>query len=262
MKLLTLNCHAWQEENQVEKIKYLAQVIKEKQYDVIALQEVSQLIDPNDSEKVKLDNYAVVLLSQLMKIGVTDYNFIWDFAHIGFDIYEEGLAILTRCEIEKAISFVATKAQDVTNYRTRRIVGMDLTYKEKPITVYSCHLGWFHDEEEPFTSQVDQIISKLNPERLNIVMGDFNNDANTREEGYDYILSKGWIDTYSEAVTKDEGITIAGKIDGWEENKKGLRIDLVLTDKPVDVKSSYVIFNGENKDIVSDHFGVEVELNI
>ena len=38
MKLLTLNCHAWQEENQIEKIQHLAQVIKEKQYDVIALQ--------------------------------------------------------------------------------------------------------------------------------------------------------------------------------------------------------------------------------
>lgn len=45
MKLLTLNCHAWQEENQIEKIQHLAQVIKEKQYDVIALQEVMQLID-------------------------------------------------------------------------------------------------------------------------------------------------------------------------------------------------------------------------
>lgn len=70
MKLLTLNCHAWQEENQVEKIKYLAQVIKEKQYDVIALQEVSQLINPNDENKVKADNYAVVLLSELMKLGI------------------------------------------------------------------------------------------------------------------------------------------------------------------------------------------------
>ena len=47
MKLLTLNCHSWQEENQIEKIKYLAKIIKEKQYDVIALQEVSQNIDSN-----------------------------------------------------------------------------------------------------------------------------------------------------------------------------------------------------------------------
>ena len=27
MKVLTLNCHAWQEENQMEKIKHLAQVM-------------------------------------------------------------------------------------------------------------------------------------------------------------------------------------------------------------------------------------------
>lgn len=45
MKLLTLNCHSWQEENQVEKIKYLASVIKKKQYDVVTLQEVSQSIN-------------------------------------------------------------------------------------------------------------------------------------------------------------------------------------------------------------------------
>lgn len=44
MKLLTLNCHSWQEDNQIEKIKYLAKVIQEEEYDVIALQEVSQSI--------------------------------------------------------------------------------------------------------------------------------------------------------------------------------------------------------------------------
>ena len=31
MKLLTLNCHSWMEENQLEKIKYLAEIINEKQ---------------------------------------------------------------------------------------------------------------------------------------------------------------------------------------------------------------------------------------
>ena len=60
MKLLTLNCHSWQEENQVEKIKYLANVIKEKQYDVIALQEVSQRIDANSVDsKIKEDNFEI-----------------------------------------------------------------------------------------------------------------------------------------------------------------------------------------------------------
>ena len=262
MKLLTLNCHAWQEENQMEKIQYLAQVIKEKQYDIIALQEVSQLINTEDLEKVKRDNYAVVLLNELMKLDVTDYRFVWDFAHIGFDIYEEGLAILTRYDIEKASSFVITQSEDVKNYRTRRIVNIDFMYENQPISIYTCHLGWFHDMEEPFTGQVDKLVSNLNSDRLNILMGDFNNDANLKDEGYDYLISKGLIDTYTSASVKDEGTTVAGKIDGWEENKKGLRIDLILTDKPVNVESSQVIFNGTNKDIVSDHYGIEVELSL
>ena len=30
MKLLTLNCHSWQEENQLDKLSCLAEVIKKK----------------------------------------------------------------------------------------------------------------------------------------------------------------------------------------------------------------------------------------
>ncbi|WP_235070313.1 endonuclease/exonuclease/phosphatase family protein [Turicibacter sp. TJ11] len=262
MKVLTLNCHAWQEENQMEKIKHLAQVIKEKQYDVIALQEVMQLIDETTEEKVKQDNYAVVLLSELMKLGVYDYQFIWDLAHIGFDVYEEGLAILTKGEIKSAKSFLVTKSQDIQHFRTRRIVGLEIMHENQPITFYSCHLGWYHDEEEPFKGQVDELVAHLDSDQLNIIMGDFNNDANVRGEGYDYILSKGLIDTYTLAKTKDEGSTVVGKIDGWSENKRDLRIDLVLTNQPVTVKSSNVIFNGKNKDIVSDHYGVEVEFDL
>ncbi len=262
MKLLTLNCHAWQEENQLQKIKHLAQVIKEKQYDVIALQEVMQLIDPNDNEKVKKDNYAVVLLNELMKLGVTEYQFVWDLAHIGFDIYEEGLAILTRCEIKDIKSFLITANDSISNFRTRRVVGLDIMYHHQLITIYSCHLGWYHDEEEPFKNQVDTLMRHVPTDRLAIIMGDFNNDANIREEGYDYLVSQGLIDTHHVAQVKDEGMSVEGKIDGWSDNKTDLRIDLVLTNQPVCVKSSQVIFNGKNKQVVSDHFGVEVVLDL
>lgn len=260
MKLLTLNCHGWQEENQIEKIKNLAAVIKEKQYDVIALQEVMQLVDKNSDEKVKPDNYAVVLLDELMKLGVEDYRFVWDISHIGFDVYEEGAAILTRLEITGKNSFVVSQNTDVSNYQTRRIIGLDLIHQGRPLTVYTCHLGWYHSQEDPFVGQVDQLMTHLNLDHLNILMGDFNNDANEREEGYDYLIHKGWIDTYTAADTKDNGVTVTGKIDGWGNNKKELRLDYILTNQPVNVKSSAVIFNGENKEVVSDHFGVEVEL--
>ena len=58
MKLLTLNCHSWQEDNQLDKINYLAQTIKENDYDVIALQEVSQhILGKQFKGKIKKDNY-------------------------------------------------------------------------------------------------------------------------------------------------------------------------------------------------------------
>ena len=62
MKLLTLNCHSWMEENQLEKIKYLAEIIKEKQYDVISFQEVSQSIEKSVvSGDIKEDNFIYLL---------------------------------------------------------------------------------------------------------------------------------------------------------------------------------------------------------
>ena len=262
MKLLTLNCHAWQEENQLDKIKNLAQVIKEKQYDVIALQEVMQLIDDENDEKVKDDNYAVVLLDELMKIGVTDYRFVWDLSHIGFTHYEEGLAILTRCEITGAKSFTVSQNTDIQNTQTRKIVNVEIKYKDKLFSIYSCHLGWYHSQEDPFLKQADQLLEKLNKNHINILMGDFNNDANRRDEGYDYLMNNGLFDTYTLAKEKDEGFTVKGKIRGWNQNDENLRLDLILIDKELKVNSSQVIFNGINEEVVSDHFGLEVKLDI
>ena len=70
MKLLTLNCHSWQEMHQIEKIKYLAKVIVENQYDVLALQEVSQNIDSDLLfDNIRIDNYAVILINEIKEIS-------------------------------------------------------------------------------------------------------------------------------------------------------------------------------------------------
>ena len=58
MKLLTINVHAWLEENQMEKIDILAKDIAEKQYDVIAMQEVNQLMNnPVIFDDIRQENY-------------------------------------------------------------------------------------------------------------------------------------------------------------------------------------------------------------
>ncbi len=262
MKLLTLNCHSWQEENQIDKIKTLAKTIKEQAYDVIALQEVSQRKDSEWMENgLKVDNFVVVLLKELESLGVVEYDFTWDFAHIGFDIYEEGSAILTKHPIKKTHSFFITESNDTDYWKTRKIIGATIQFHNELLSFYSCHLGWWGDEEASYQNQVDALIAAVAGEGTKyFLMGDFNNDANTRDEGYDYLVSKGVYDTYHLAVKKDNGSTVKGKIQGWDDNQSDLRIDLIFSSELLEVAQSKVIFNGIEKPVVSDHYGVEISL--
>jgi maltose 6'-phosphate phosphatase len=258
MKLLTLNCHSWQEENQLEKIEALAKAIQENAYDVIALQEVSQPIDGLVvRENVKSGNYVIVLLEALQKLSVTDYEYVWDLSHFGYKPYEEGLAILTKHQIEGTNSFFVSQSQDITKWKTRKIVGATIRYENELISFYSCHLGWWHDEEEPFVHQAKSLLEHVQGEERCFLMGDFNNHAGVKGEGYEYLMQHSLFDTYSLAKEKDNGMTVQGKIAGWDQNKQDLRIDLILTNQPCQVAFSQVIFNGVNRPVVSDHFGVE-----
>ncbi len=261
MKLLTLNCHSWQEDNQLDKIKYLAKIIKEKQYDVIALQEISQHKDSKIKyDNIREDNYMEVLVTELNKLNECNYNFVWDFSHIGYDVYEEGLAILTKHPIVNFRSFYVSNDKTISNYKSRKIVNATININNKEIDFYSCHLGWWHDETEPFKDQADELIKHIDNDKLNFIMGDFNNNAFVKDEGYDYLLKNNLIDTYMISNIKDSGVTAIGKIDGWKSNSEDKRLDLILTNKNISVNESKVVFNTE-KTIVSDHFGVEVNLD-
>lgn len=263
MKLLTLNCHSWQEHDQQAKINILAQTIIERDYDVIALQEVSQHKDAMlISGTIRVDNFADILIKELHSLGNKSYQFYWSYAHIGYGVFEEGLALVTKHPIIESSSYFISKGHDQTFWKTRTTSFIKINYNNRPIYFHSCHLGWWTDEQEPFKIQVDNLLSQSENHELVFFMGDFNNDASVRNEGYDYLMSKGLYDTYKLSKDSDAGLTVQGKIDGWDQNKKGMRLDLILVNQPVKVISSTVIFNKENKPIVSDHFGVEVEVDL
>ena len=260
MKLLTLNCHSWQEEEQLNKIKLLAKTIKDKKYDVISLQEVSQHMDSSvKSDIINEDNNIEVLLNELKELGIDDYSYVWDFSHIGYDIYEEGIAILSKHPIVSKKSFYVSKDTTINNYKSRKIVSAKIKINNELVDFYSCHLGWWNDDTEPFENQVNNLLENASNDNLTFFMGDFNNNAFIRGEGYDYLLSKGLIDTYSVAEEKDSGITVPGEIDGWNGCKEKKRLDLILCNKNINIKKSIVVFNKENN-IVSDHYGVEIEI--
>ncbi|GIM29232.1 endonuclease [Clostridium polyendosporum] len=261
MKFLTLNCHSWLEDNQEEKIKIIAKTIKEKNYDVIALQEVNQHIEGNlVCGKVNDRNFALVLLNELKQLGCSEYKMLWDYSHIAYGIYEEGISIITKHQIEEGHSFFVSRSKDKAFWKCRKVLGASIKINEEIIDFYSCHLGWWQDDEESFTEQVDKLLNDTKKDRLTFLMGDFNNNAFVRNEGYDYLIKKGMYDTFSIARERDCGVTVKGKIAGWDLNENDLRIDLILANQKVDVKYSKVIFNNINEPIVSDHYGVEVEI--
>lgn len=264
MRLLTLNTHSWREENSYEKIVYLAETIIERNYDIIALQEVNQMTDEPlmANGYLRKNNFMVVLLEEIKKRKGPTYYSYWQSSKTLRDYYEEGSCILSKTPILEERVFTVSKFSEHTSPKKRNIVAITTEASGKLIDVYSCHLGWWHDEMEPFKYQWEALHHHLREDRLSLLLGDFNNNANLRGEGYDYLLEHGLVDTYTLAEEKDTGATVQGEIAGWQGNKLDLRIDLILATEELKVQSSKVIFNGIYKEIVSDHYGVEVMLEL
>ena len=150
---------------------------------------------------------------------------------------------------------------DVNFWKHRRAVRIKVTSQRGDFNLYNCHCGWWSDSESSFEDQFNRIKATLSTE-LSFLLGDFNNPRHIRNEGYDYVLQCGLIDCYEIAEIKDSGTTVIKNIDGWEQNSQALRIDLVLSNQPMVVKQHQVIFNNDFYPVVSDHFGVLVEVDI
>lgn len=261
MKLLTLNVHAWLEDNQAEKMDILARTIAEKQYDVVALQEVNQLMTARPVTKdVKEDNYGLLLAEKINQLSKDKYSLFWSNSHIGYDKYDEGIAFLTKLPVYDVDPFYCTSIQTVKSILSRKIVGITVAYQGQLIDCYSCHMNLPDCQEEDPLDNLRAIVERSNHSRLKILMGDFNTDAISAPADYEAIKGVGLLDTYELAQEKDAGITVSKAIDGWSGHSAEKRIDYIFLNQERQVLSSRIIFNGENQAVVSDHFGLEVHV--
>lgn len=269
MKLLTLNTHSWLEEDSHDKLDILVDTILLHHYDILAFQEVNQSIEESvldlsdvfayqaadPSIQIKQNNFAFQVQQKLEKLGL-QYSWTWLPSHIGYDTYDEGLAFLSLHPIQQIKTFYASKSTDYSNHKTRSIIGIQV----KEEWYFNLHLGWWNDEEDTFKDQWDICSTFFKTLTGPIyLMGDFNNPAQSKNEGYD-LVTKEWFDTYRLAIERDIGHTVESTIDGWTENKDRLRLDFIFSNKSILVNQSRVVFNGLNYPVISDHYGVHVEL--
>lgn len=289
MKIMTLNTHSLAEPEYESKLAAFAGSLVQIKPDIIALQEVNQsrsappaasgrlresgyvpccakdlsTASPCASRAViRADNHALNLALLLARAGVS-YQWTWTPAKIGYGIYDEGLAVLSRSPILGTSQFYITGIRDYENWKTRKILGINTRTEYGNEYFYSVHMGWWNDSEEPFEGQWNRISSGLSPlaeERL-WLMGDFNSPAHITGQGRDLILASGWFDAYDLAASRDSGVTVANAIDGWREQGEipGMRIDYIWTSRRVPVISSRTIYDGTSFPVVSDHFGIITE---
>lgn len=282
MKLLTLNTHSIIEPEYENKIKAFAKMIQEEKPDIFALQEVNQSIEKPEitlfvesgyvpcSElrpKIRIDNHAL-RLNQFLRALDMKYYWTWIPLKIGYQIYEEGLAIFSLTPITEIQQFFISASHSMSNWKTRKI----LSIKTNGMWFHNVHMGWWDDPEEPFQTQWDrtcELFSEIwKSSEYHFLMGDFNSPDTIRGEGYDYVKASGWLDTYILAEKKDAGKTVGTVIDGWRDRinqadaKDGVRLDYIWANKLVKVNSSKVILNGRCYPVVSDHYGVITELEV
>ncbi|MDO4927960.1 MAG: endonuclease/exonuclease/phosphatase family protein [Corynebacterium sp.] len=279
MKLLSLNVHSWMEIHPSEKLLHLAQAIVAHRVDIVALQEVNQLRLPEPdystepssrvSSQMRLphpaagfDNFAA-LLCQLLASWGEDYTWYWSPAHIGFERYDEGVAILVRQDSFPVTTQKTLVLTDHPYNDVRRRVAQAVCFQD--FWVASGHFSWWErDGAALFRPEWDTLQAfsnaQLDQGKPTLVAGDLNNPASVIGEGFDYVRSLGWLDTYQLCAEPQGANTIMEPIAGWEDTTGPRRIDYVLSNTAISVTQHSVIFDGKNFPVVSDHYGLLVEL--
>lgn len=269
MNCLTLNSHSLMGDYASIQVATLTDFIAAEAIDVIALQEVNQTLTAapltaNDHylavtrTPLRADNFALQVIAALAEREL-NYYFSWLPCHIGYDRYDEGVALLTKTApiATKTIHFSETSAYD--DYHTRQAVGVQLANND---WFFSIHSGWWQSDGSEFSYQWQKLTSTLATlAGRQFLLGDFNNPAHLSKQGYARILADGWYDTYNLASHKDDGVTVSGTIDGWRENQADdKRIDFIFCNQKVDVHEARSVFNGRHEPVISDHYGVYVRL--
>ena len=273
MKLLTLNTHSLVEDNYSTKLDAFVSAIAEQRPDIIALQEVNQTIAETQVDVIsegyvpcveniviRKDNH-VYKAAELLEGAGVKYYWTWLPLKKGYNKYDEGIALMSRSRIIETDVVRISETDDYNNWKTRKIIGIR-TEAAPDEWFFSVHYGWWDDLDEPFQNQWQKTAEYMKKYSRVWLMGDFNSPAEVRNEGYDMINGGGWYDSYTLAKTKDNGITVGKVIDGWRDKVSGtdgMRIDQIWCSQKAEIASSEVIFNGANKPVVSDHYGVVAE---
>lgn len=260
LKVLTLNLHCYQEEKQDAKFSLIARAINELDIDIICLQEVAE--NWNDGKGDWNSNAAKIILERLDK----PYHLFTDWAHLGFDRYREGVAVLSKFPLLKTEARYVSRSHDVYDIHARKtvMVQIDTPYIGL-INIFSAHLSWWSDG---FREQFDMLVAWANRRQTKAVVasllcGDFNIKAGA--EGYMHVV--GASDYEDQVLKLNARATFDRVFRRKEPNWPQLlhddhRIDFIFMrrDSALKPTAARVLFTDQEYGRVSDHVGFLMHL--
>jgi maltose 6'-phosphate phosphatase len=183
LKVLTLNLHCYQEENQDYKLSQIARAINELDIDLVCLQEVAE--NWNGGQGDWNSNAAKIICERLDR----KYALFADWAHLGFDRYREGVAILSRFPLRHSEGRYVSESQDVYSIHARKAVHVQVEVPQFGIVnIFSAHLSWWQDG---FRRQWDTLRAWSDSVHAagaaTLICGDFNIKAGA--EGYAHVVT-------------------------------------------------------------------------
>ncbi len=260
LKILTLNLHCYQEENQDAKFSQIARAIDDFDIDVVCLQEVAE--HWRDGSGDWNSNSARIIRDRLRQ----PYYLHTDWSHLGFDRYREGIAVLSRYDFLATDAGYVSSSQDVYSINSRKVAMVELNVPYMGIVnVFSAHLSW---PSGGFYEQFDRLRAWANQKHgkhlaATFLCGDFNIKAGS--EAYQAVVStREYEDQYLAATSRDKFEKIFRKQSpniGRQLAKDG-RIDFIFMHKNSSlqaVAARELFTNGDDYGRVSDHVGYYVE---
>jgi len=266
--VLTLNLHTYQETNQLDKLNIIADFIANNDIDFVAFQECAQNKSANVvSDILKTDNMALLICQRIKNEHNKDYNFVWNWSHHGWEVWEEGVAIMSKHKIlETDNKYISTK-NNIYDIESRKIIFASFKILDnKIINIFSTHTNWRNTEvDDEQNNQIENIkimvsqkeVSETN-NIISIVCGDFNCNPTSNypwSEGYNQMIKDNkFKDSFLEANKEANLKSCFNIYKTMNDNYTG-RIDYIF----VKNTNNYLITNSEivfKTTKVSDHFGV------
>jgi len=255
LKVLILNLHCYQEDNQDQKFTQIANAINELDVDIVCLQEVAEYW--RDGQGDWESNSAKIINDRL----TNPFHLHTDWSHLGFDQFKEGVAILSRYPLSHHEARYVSESHDVYSIHSRKVVmaRAHVPYIG-PINVFSAHLSWLEDgfqqqfqhlHEWAESAQSDDIQATL-------LCGDFNITAGT--SGYEYVVNSNQYDDQYLAANEHGIFEKVFRVNDahWQDLlAEDYRIDYIFMNKTsqLQVTSAKILFTDDDYGKVSDHCG-------